>query len=97
MPVWGCVSHSVMFDSFRPPMDHKRLLCPWNSPGKNTRVGCHSLLQGIFPTEGSNPGFLHSELPGKSSDSNAHQIGGNWVSITKLGISRQNSLAKTDI
>ena len=27
-----------------------RLLCPWNSPGKNTGVGCHSLLQGIFPT-----------------------------------------------
>ena len=36
-----------------------RLLCPWNSPGKNTAVGSHSLLQGIFPTEGSNPGLLH--------------------------------------
>ena len=34
-----------------------RLLCPWNSPGKNTGVGCHALLQGIFPTQGSNPGF----------------------------------------
>ena len=32
-----------------------RLLCPWNSPNKNTRVGCHSLLQGIFPTQESNP------------------------------------------
>ena len=32
-----------------------RLLCPWDSPGKNIRVGCHSLLQGIFPTQGSNP------------------------------------------
>ena len=31
----------------------------WNSPGKNTRVGSHSLLQGIFPTQGSNPGLLH--------------------------------------
>ena len=31
----------------------------WNSPGKNTRVGCRSLLQGIFPTQGSNPGLLH--------------------------------------
>ena len=36
-----------------------RLLCPWNSPGKNTGVGCHSLLQGIFPTLGSNLGLLH--------------------------------------
>ena len=30
-----------------------------NSPGKNTRVGCHFLLQGIFPTQGSNPHLLH--------------------------------------
>jgi len=33
--------------------------CPWNSPGKNTRVGHHSILQQIFPTQGLNPGFLH--------------------------------------
>ena len=31
----------------------------WNTPGKNTRVGCHSLLQGIFPTQGSNPGIRY--------------------------------------
>ena len=30
-----------------------------SSPGKNTRVDCHSLLQGIFPIQGSNPGLLH--------------------------------------
>ena len=30
-----------------------------DSPGKNTGVGCHALLQGIFQTQGSNPGFLH--------------------------------------
>ena len=36
-----------------------RLLCPWDSPGKNTGVGCHALLQGIFPTQGSNPGLPH--------------------------------------
>ena len=35
-----------------------RLLCPWDSPGKNSGVGCHGLLQGIFPTQGSNPGLL---------------------------------------
>ena len=28
------------------------LLCPWDSPGKNTGVDCHALLQGIFPTQG---------------------------------------------
>ena len=36
-----------------------RLLCPWDSPGKNTGVGCHSLLQGIFLAQGSNLGFSH--------------------------------------
>ena len=36
-----------------------RLLCPWDSPGKNTGLGCHFLLQGIFSTQESNPGLLH--------------------------------------
>ena len=36
-----------------------RLFCPWDFLGKNTRVGCHLFLQGIFPTQGSNPHFLH--------------------------------------
>ena len=36
-----------------------RLLHPWDFLGKNTGVGCHFLLQGIFPTQGLNPGLLH--------------------------------------
>ena len=52
-------SHKVMPDSLRPHGLHPaRLLCPWNSPGKNTGVGCQSLLQGIFPTQGSSPCLL---------------------------------------
>ena len=35
-------------------------ICPWNFPGKNTEVGCHFLLQGLFPTEGSAPRSLAS-------------------------------------
>ena len=35
------------------------LLCPWDSPGKNTGVHCPSLLQGIFSTQGSNLRLLH--------------------------------------
>ena len=35
-----------------------QFVCPWNSPGKNTEVGSHSLLQGIFPTQGLNLGSL---------------------------------------
>ena len=39
-------SRSVMYDSLQP----QGLYSPWNSPGQNTRVGSHSLLQGIVPT-----------------------------------------------
>ena len=54
----------------------RRLLCPWDSPGKHTGVGCDFLLQGIFLTQGSNPPIWHLlhwqvdslpiEPPGKS-------------------------------
>ena len=37
-----------------PGLQSARLLCPWDSPSKNTRVECHFLLQGIFPTQGWN-------------------------------------------
>ena len=48
---------SVVSDSLRPcGLQPARLLCPWDS-GKNTGVGCHALLQGTFPTQGSNPGL----------------------------------------
>ena len=36
-----------------------RLVTPWDFPGKNPGVGCHFLLQGIFPTQGTNLGLLH--------------------------------------
>ena len=54
------VSCSVMSDSLQLHIwQPARILCPWNYPGKNTAVGCHFLLQGIFLTQGSNPGLLH--------------------------------------
>ena len=54
------VTRSDMPDSLRPHGPKPaRLLCPWNSPGNNTRVGRHSLLQGIFPTHESNWGLLN--------------------------------------
>ena len=51
------VCRSVMSDSTdcSPP----RLFHAWDSPGKNIGVGCHFLLQGIFPTEGLNLGLLN--------------------------------------
>ena len=58
--ICACSVASVMSDSWRPyGPQSTRLLCPWDSPGKNTGVGCQVLLQGIllqgiFPTQGSN-------------------------------------------
>ena len=51
---------SVTSDSLRPRgLQPTRLLCPWDSPGKNTAVGRHFLLQGVFLTQGSNLRLLH--------------------------------------
>ena len=51
----GSESHSVVSDSWPP----RGLYSPWNSPGQNTAVGNLPLPQGIFPTQGSNPGLPH--------------------------------------
>ena len=47
--------------TFYDPMDCSLHQAPllWDFPGKSTAVGCHCLLQGIFPTQGSNPGLPH--------------------------------------
>ena len=55
---WVCAKLLQLCDfcdpvNFSPPGS-----CSWNSPGKNTGVGCHALLHGIFPTQGSNPCLL---------------------------------------
>ena len=53
------VTQSCPNSSLTPWTVAHRLLCPWDSPGKNTGVGCHFFLQVIFLTQGSNPGLLH--------------------------------------
>ena len=56
--------YAVMFDPLRLcGLQPARLLCPWDSPGKNTGAGCHSFLQGIFPAQGSNPGSALQWIP----------------------------------
>ena len=55
-----CLVASVMSNSMRPyGLSPTRLLCPCDSPGKNSGVGCHALLQGIFLTQESNLRLLH--------------------------------------
>ena len=53
-------SHLVVSNSLGPHgLWTARVFCPWDFPGKNTGVGFYLFLQGIFPTQGSNPGLLH--------------------------------------
>ena len=55
-------AQSVMSDSFQLyGLYLTRLLCPWNFPLKDSRVGCPLLLQGIFPTQGSNQQLVHQQ------------------------------------
>ena len=50
---------SALSDSWQPcGLKPARLLDPWDFPDRNTGVGCHFLLQGVFPTQGSNPCLL---------------------------------------
>ena len=54
-------SHLVVSDSLQ-PQGLTRFLCPWDFPGKNTGVGCHILLQEIFPTQGLNRSFTGRQI-----------------------------------
>ena len=81
--IWGFPSGSVVSNSLRAyGQQPTKLLCPWNSPGKNTGVGSHSFLQGIFPIQGLNPGLLHC---GQTLYSLKHQRSLFFKGIGKLG------------
>ena len=78
-----------------------RFLCLWDYSGKNTEVGCHALLQGIFPTQGSNPrlfcllhwqaGSLPPVPPGKPR---LHEAYFTWRRLTVNG--RNERIYKTE-
>ena len=79
-------SASVISDSLPPHgLQPSKVLCPWDSPGKNTRVGCHALLQGIFPTQRSNPHFFTSPaLAGGIFTTGKHHLGSSMLTIRFL-------------
>ena len=63
MCVLNCSVVSTLCDSLWPcGLQPTRLFWPWSFLGKNTGAGYHFLLQGIFPTQGSNPYFLHWQV-----------------------------------
>ena len=61
LPFFRCCWVTSVMSNFLQPYGSQSpsLLCPWDSPGKNTGVGCHALLHGIFPTQGLNQYLLH--------------------------------------
>ena len=56
------------------PMDYS----PWNSPGQNTGMGSFSLLQGIFPTQGLNPGLPHLQANSLPAEPQGKPIDSGW-------------------
>ena len=57
--VCACVCAKSLQSLRLPGPQPAKFLCPWDSPGKNTGVGCHALLQGIFSIQGWNPCLWH--------------------------------------
>ena len=89
-------SHSVVSDSLQP----RGLYSPWNSPDQSTGVGSLSLLQGIFPTQGLNPGLPHHRQilyplrDGKASAYNAGDPGSislGWEDPLEKGMATHSS------
>ena len=74
-------SPSVVSDSLGP----LGLYSLWNSSGQNTGVGSFSLLQGIFPIQGSNPGLLHCRwILYQLSHKEAHTSSCTWVVLNSI-------------
>ena len=93
-------SRSGVSDSVTHGLQPTRLLRPWDFPGKNIGVGCHFLLQGIFPTQGSNLRLLHllhwqvGSLPHQGSSSGATPQGpGNSWRLDKCVVEEAGWLA----
>ena len=91
-----------MSNSLQPHgLQSARLLRPWDSPGKNTGVGCHALLQGIFLTQGSN---LHLLLGWRILDHGATRkalpcIGIHWKTrhLTEQGRWKRGSGGRQEL
>ena len=77
------VKVKVLVTQSCPTLFDTRLLYPWNSPGKNTGMGCHFLLQGIFPTSGWNPALPHCR---QTLYWLSHQGSPSWSAVNSMDI-----------
>ena len=75
------LSCSVVSNTFAISWAIAKLLCPGDFPGKNTGVGCHFLLQGIFTTQGLNPCIYCGHLGPKTAK---NSWGTMWKGLYKL-------------
>ena len=90
--VCGCSVASVLSDPLQPHgLQPARLLCSWDSPGKNTGASCHFLFQGIFPTQGLNLSLTWPALAGRFFTTSAtwehsshFQLSALWTSLEKI-------------
>ena len=87
--IWIVTMHvlscSVMSDSSWPHgLWPARLLCPWNFSCKNTRLGCHSLLQGIFLTQGSNQCLLNWQTDSLTDWATREALNCYWNLVSAL-------------
>ena len=88
----GVVSYSAMSNSL---LSMDRGAWPWNSPGKNTGVGCHFLLQVIFPTQRSDPDPLHC---GQSLGCLSHRggLGAPFILVSRMEFRETQCFLKGD-
>ena len=100
---------SCKVDSFSTPWavtHHISMESPWDFPGKNAGVGCRFLLQGIFLTQGSNPGLLHcrqtlyrlsyQESPYKGLECKSRKSRNTWSNRQIRPWNMQSSRAKSN-
>ena len=93
LPPLTCFSHVRLFGTLW-TIQPTRLLCPWDFPGKNTGVGCHFLLEGIFLTPGLNSRLPVS--PALEADSLPAEPPGKLLKFLANTIQLSNSVVKID-
>ena len=102
----ACFTHVHMASMGSCSFQLSRLLCPWDSPCKNTGVSCHALFWGIFPTQGSNRhllcllhwqlGSLSLEPPGKPLFI-IKSVYCEWTSLVAQKVKRLPTMCKTRV